>query len=459
MKEKLRKISDYEYVLEKDNEMNVSGKVIMNENLFSGLEIDSISQLRNVCCMPGVVDPVIALPDAHVGYGLPMGAVASFDLKEGVISSGLCGFDINCGINMLVINKSSNEIKANLKNLVPAIYKNVPCGVGSKGRLKLNSSQLDEVLVRGVNWAVENGYGTKEDIKHTEENGCMDDADASAVSEMAKNRGKQQLGTLGAGNHFLEIQHVEEIFDEKFAHKWGLESKDQTTLMLHCGSRGLGHQVASDYLKIHEKCLDKYKIKLPDLQLACAPFESKEGQDYFSAMKCAVNYSFTNRLVMTQWIRDSFKEVFKEDVEIKTVYGICHNIAKVEEINGRKLIIHRKGATRSYPDLPVLIAGSMGTSSYLLKGTEKALDLTFGSSAHGAGRVMSRNKAIESFRGNIIRKELEAKGEVVKSASTEVLAEEAPQAYKDVDEVIKTVHEYGISLKVAKLIPMGVIKG
>ncbi|HLD11028.1 MAG TPA: RtcB family protein, partial [Candidatus Nanoarchaeia archaeon] len=276
----------------------------------------------------------------------------------------------NCGINMLVINKSPKEIKVNLKNLVSAIYKNVPCGVGSKGKLKLNNSQLDEVLVRGLNWAVENGYGTKDDIKHTEENGCMEDADSSSVSEMAKNRGKQQLGTLGAGNHFLEIQNVEEIYDEKFAKKWGLESKDQTTLMLHCGSRGLGHQVASDYLKIHEKCLDKYKIKLLDMQLACAPFESKEGQDYFSAMKCAVNFSFTNRLVMTQWIRDSFKEVFKEDVDIKTVYGICHNIAKIEEINGRKLIVHRKGATRSFPDLPVIIAGSMGTSSYLLKGTK-----------------------------------------------------------------------------------------
>ena len=388
-----------------------------------------------------------------------MGAVAAFNLKDGMISSGLCGFDISCGINLLVIDKSPKEIKNNLKNLVPTLFKNIPCGVGSKGKLKLNNSQLDEVLVTGVNWAVENGYGTKDDIKHTEENGCMEDVDSSTVSEMAKNRGRQQLGTLGAGNHFLEIQEVSDIYDEGFAKKWGLEGKDQTTLALHCGSRGLGHQVASDYLKIHEKSLGKYGIKLLDMQLASAPFESKEGQDYFSAMKCAVNFSFTNRLVMTQWIRDSFKEVFKEDVDIKTVYGICHNIAKIEEINGRKLIVHRKGATRSFPDLPVIIAGSMGTSSYLLKGTKKALDLTFGSSAHGAGRVMSRTKAIESFRGNDIRRELEAKGEVIKSASNEVLAEEAPQAYKDVDEVIKTVHEYGISLKVAKMIPLGVIKG
>lgn len=463
-KEKLKQLAEYEWILPKDKVpgMNVNGKIIGNKKIIDDLEDDTINQLANVAKMPGILEPVIALSDAHLGYGLPMGAVAAFDAKEGMISSGLCGFDINCGVNSILTNLTYDEIKPKLKELVSLLFKNIPCGVGSKGRLKLTMDQLDQVLINGVNWAVENGYGTKEDIKQTEEKGCMPNANPKKVSDLAKKRGLQQLGTLGAGNHFLEIQKVSEIFDKKISDKWGIQSKDQVMIMLHCGSRGFGHQVASDYLKIQENATKKYNIKLADRQLACAPVSSKEGQDYFEAMKTAVNYSFANRLVMTQWIRESFLEIFKKDWEsmnMKTLYAIAHNVVKFEKIRGKEMYIHRKGATRSYPDLPVLIAGTMGTSSYILKGTEKALDLTFGSSVHGAGRLMSRNEALRRFKGKEIQRELEDKGESVKSTSPISLAEEAPKAYKDVEDVIDSVHGLGISLKVAKLLPIGVIKG
>ncbi|MBT4174538.1 RtcB family protein, partial [archaeon] len=324
---------------------------------------------------------------------------------------------------------------------------------------------LDKVLIDGCEWAVKNGYGTEEDLKNMEEHGKMSGADPSKVSEMAKKRGKPQLGTLGAGNHFLEIQEVTDIYDQEKAKEWGIK-KGQVLIMLHCGSRGFGHQVASDYLKIQEKAVEKYNIKLPDKQLACAPVTSQEGKDYFAAMKCAVNYSFTNRLVMTQWIRESFENVFDkkwQEMDMQTVAGICHNAVKLEEhtVNGEKkeIYVHRKGATRAFPGQPVLIAGSMGTCSYLLVGTEKAMELTFGSSAHGAGRAMSRHQAIKSFQGNDIQKSLADKGIISKATNPKVLAEEAPGAYKDVDEVIRSTHNAGISLKVARMIPLGVIKG
>jgi len=320
-------------------------------------------------------------------------------------------------------------------------------------------------MTKGSKWAVENGYGTQEDLERTEENGMMKEADPSKVSDMAMKRGLAQLGTLGAGNHFLEIQEVTDIFDETFAKLWGLK-KGQIVVMLHCGSRGLGHQVATDYLKIHSDAAKKYGIKLPDDQLVCAPFNSDEGQDYFKAMQCAVNYAFANRQVMVHWIRETFEKVFGKswmDLDMEMIYGIAHNIAKVEEhtVEGKKkkILVHRKGATRSFPDIPVLIAGSMGTASYILKGTDKAMQLTFGSTCHGAGRAMSRNAAIKKFRGQDIKKELETKGEVVKSTSPEVLAEEAPGAYKDIESVIDSVHDAGISLKVARMRPLGVVKG
>ncbi|HII16004.1 MAG TPA: RNA-splicing ligase RtcB, partial [Nanoarchaeota archaeon] len=361
----------------------------------------------------------------------------------------------NCGVNSIRTNLTIEEVKPKLKELTTTLFKNIPCGVGSKGKLRLTKEQLDEVLVKGCKWAVANSYGVKEDLKNTEENGCMEGADASKVSQLAKDRGKAQLGTLGAGNHFLEVEAVSDIYDAKTAKKWGITKQGQVCILLHCGSRGLGHQVATDYLEIHEKAAQKYGIKLPDRQLACAPFNSPEGQDYFKAMKGAVNYSFTNRLVMTQWIRESFEKVFGktwQEMDMHTVYGLCHNVVKVEEhtINGKKqsVILHRKGATRAFPGVPVLIAGSMGTSSYMLVGTEKAMEKSFGSSVHGAGRVMSRHSAIHSMSGKDIKKQLEAKGECIECTHTDVLAEEADAAYKPIDEVIESVHMAGISTKV-----------
>ena len=464
MKENLEKVNDYEWILPKTvrEGMKVAGKIIASKEMLNFIEEEAIQQLTNVAMLPGVQEPVIGLPDMHWGYGLPMGAVSAFDAKDGIISAGLCGFDINCGINQIRTNLTKEEVEKKLPELITALFKNIPCGVGSKGKLKLSYEQLEEVLKDGCEWALKNGYGVKEDLEHMEENGKMDGADPSKVSDLAKKRGLKQLGTLGAGNHFLEIQIVKEIDDKKQAKEWGITKKDQVLIMLHCGSRGFGHQVATDYLKIQEKAAIKYNIDLPDKQLACAPVNSPEGQDFFAAMKCAVNYSFTNRLVMTQWIRETFEDVFKkkwQDMDIHTVYGLCHNVIKLEEYNGKKLYVHRKGATRSFPGEPVLIAGSMGTSSYILVGTEKAKELTFGSSVHGAGRAMSRHQAIKQFSGKEIKEDLAKQGKIIKATSDIVIAEEAPGAYKDVDLVIDSVHKAGISTKVIKMIPIGTIKG
>jgi len=395
-----------------------------------------------------------------------MGSVAAFDMEKGVISAGLCGFDINCGINLIRTNLSVKDIDEKKEELVKVLFKNIPCGVGSKGRLRLKEDELNEVLVKGINWALEKGYGCKEDVERIEEHGCMAGADSSKVSKLAKQRGLAQLGTLGAGNHFLEIEAIGEIYDKKTAEKWGIKEKNQVFIMLHCGSRGLGHQVATDYLKIQEEAVQKYGIKLADRQLACAPVNSQEGKDYFAAMVGAVNYSFTNRWIMTHWIRESFEQVFGkrwQEMDMYTLYGLCHNVVKKEEhiIDGKKkmVLVHRKGATRAFPGLPVLLPGSMGTASYILVGTEEAMTKSFGSSAHGAGRAMSRNKAISTFRGQEISKELFAKGIMAKATSWEVLAEEAPKAYKDVDAVVDSVEKSGISKKVAKMIPIAVVKG
>ncbi len=463
MKDKLQQINDYEWLLPKSSRegMLVDGKLFANQQIYDTMEPETIQQLSNVSCLPGVLEPVVALPDAHFGYGLPMGSVAAFDSKEGIISSGLCGFDINCGINSIRTNLTMEELKPKLNELIQELYNKVPVGVGAKGKLRLRPNELDEVLKRGVNWAVENGYGVAKDIEATEEMGCMGGADPALVSDLAKKRGLQQLGTLGAGNHFLELQRVCKVHDSEYAEKLGLK-EGQIMVMLHCGSRGLGHQVASDHLKLQEKAVKKYGIALPDRQLACAPADSKEGQDYFKAMQCAVNYAFVNRLVMTHWIREAFERVFRkdwEDMEMHTVYAIAHNIVKLEEINGREMYIHRKGATRSYPDKPVIIAGSMGTNSFICKGTNTALEKTFGSSCHGSGRAMSRNEAIRSFKGEDIQKQLLERGIVSKATHPKSLAEEAPLAYKNVINVVDTVHDARVSTKVVELEPQGVIKG
>ena len=467
MKEKLQKINDYEWLLPKTARegMLADAKIFANQAVLDAMEDEAIQQLTNVAMLPGVVEPVCAMPDAHIGYGLPMGAVGAFDDKEGVISSGCTGFDINCGINMIRTNLHANDVQEKMRELTAELFRNIPCGVGSKGKLRIEPGKLDEVLVNGCKWCVENGYGVEEDVKNTEEHGMMEGADPSKVSERAKQRGRPQLGTLGAGNHFLEVQKVSDIFDDKYAERYKLE-KDQVVIMLHCGSRGLGHEVASDYLRIHEKAAEKYGIKLPDKQLVCAPVDSPEGQDYYKAMKCAVNYAFANRLVMTQWIRETFEKVFGkkwEELDMHTIYAIAHNICKLEEhvVDGkkRKLYVHRKGATRSFPDTPALIAGSMGTASYILHGTELAMEKTFGSTCHGAGRAMSRHAAIAQFRGEEIKVELSDKGIVARSTSPKVLAEEAPKAYKDIENVIDSVHKAGISTKVARMVPLGVVKG
>jgi len=465
-KEKLQKVNDYEWVLPKEGKMNVSGLIIGNKSIIDGLQDDTLGQLANVSQLPGILDPVVALSDAHFGYGLPMGSVAAFDAENGIISAGLCGFDINCGINSIRTNLKASEIQEKMDELVTELFKAIPCGVGSKGKLRLDDQQLDEVMVKGCKWAVENGYGVKEDLENMEENGCMEGADPSKVSDLAKKRGKPQLGTLGAGNHFLEMQKVTDIYDKEFADKLGIKDKDQVLIMLHCGSRGFGHQVASDYLRIQEQAVKKYNIEIPDKQLACAPVNSPEGQDYFAAMKCAVNYSFTNRLVMTHWIRETFEKVFNktwQEMEMHTVYGLCHNVVKLEEyeIDGemKKVYVHRKGATRAFPGVPALIAGSMGTASFICKGTDYAMKRTFGSSCHGAGRSMSRTKAIQTFSGEEIRNQLGKKGIIAKSTSPKVLAEEAPNAYKDVSEVIESVDKAGISPKVVRVEPIGVLKG
>jgi tRNA-splicing ligase RtcB len=468
MKEKLKQLNEFEWLLPKGvrDRMRVDAKIIANKNILNAIENAAVEQLTNVACLPGVIEPVIGLPDMHWGYGLPMGAVGAFDAEEGIISAGLCGFDINCGINLIRTNLTVKDVEPKKQELVSALYNAVPVGVGSRGKLRLNPDELVDVLKRGVNWACDNGYITKEDIEATEENGCMEGADPFKVSPLAKKRGAPQLGTLGAGNHFLELQKVTDIFDEETAKKWGLAGKDQIMIMLHCGSRGLGHQVATDYLKIQEQAVKKYNIWLPDRQLSCAPVKSQEGQDFFAAMKAAVNYSFTNRAVMTKWIRESFEKVFNKDWEsmgMKTLYAIAHNIVKYEEhtVNGEKkwLYVHRKGATRSFPGKPVIIAGSMGTSSYLLKGSETAMEKTFGSSAHGAGRSMSRHAAIKRFWGSKIQQELARKGITAKAPHPKSLAEEAPLAYKDIESVIDSVHGSGISLKVARMEPVAVIKG
>nr|WP_272943505.1 RtcB family protein [Methanocaldococcus villosus] len=387
-------------------------------------------------------------------------------------------FDINCGVRLIRTNLKAEEVKPKLNELIKTLFKNVPSGLGSKGILKFSKGEMDEVLEEGANWAVKNGYGWEKDIEHLEEHGCMKDADASYVSDKAKERGRVQLGSLGSGNHFLEVQFVERIFDEEAAKVYGI-FEGQVVIMVHCGSRGLGHQVCTDYLRVLEKASKKYNIQLPDRQLACAPFESEEGQSYYKAMCCSANYAWANRQMITHWVRESFESVFKihaEDLEMDVVYDVAHNIAKIEEhnIDGKrvKVIVHRKGATRAFPPghesvpkdyksigQPVLLPGDMGTASYLMKGTEKAMEETFGSTAHGAGRKLSRAKALKLWRGAEIKRKLLEKGIIAMSDSKAVLAEEAPEAYKNIDLVADTCHTAGISLKVARMRPLGVIKG
>ncbi len=477
MEEKIepRKKSENVYEIAKSGAMKVPAYVYASEKLLKKIREDkTLIQLKNVACLKGIIKHALAMPDAHEGYGFPIGGVAAFDMNDGIISPGGVGYDINCGVRLLRTNWDYNQILSKRKQLLEETFKEVPAGVGKGGITKLSKEVLMEVLKNGSEWAVENGYGTKEDLNRTEENGKMKAADPRNVSSRSLARGMPQLGTLGSGNHFLEIQKVDKIFDAEIAKRFGIDKEGQVTVMIHCGSRGLGHQLASDYIKLIE---DKYGYaNLPDRELVNAPINSDLGQQYYSGMCCAVNYAFANRQMIMHWTRDVFKKVMGTDSGMDLVYDVCHNIAKFEEhdVDGekRKVCVHRKGATRSFgpgreeiPELyrnvgqPVLIPGSMGTASYLLVGTKEAEKLSWGSTAHGAGRVMSRHASIAKHSGEDVKRELEAQNIEVKSTSWNGLAEEAPDAYKDVDEVVRVSHSLGLGKMVARLVPIGVMKG
>ncbi|MDI6744279.1 MAG: RtcB family protein [Thermodesulfovibrionales bacterium] len=478
--EKLKRIDDTKIEVPADYKpgMRVKGIIYVDEILEKDLESHSIDQVANVATLPGIVNASMAMPDVHTGYGFAIGGVAAFDLDEGIVSPGGVGYDINCGVRLLMTNLKKIDIVPKLKDLVSVLYNEIPSGVGSKGKIRLTPDSERRLMLNGARWAVEEGYGEMSDLERIESGGCIDGADPDLISKKAYERGRAQQGTLGSGNHFLEIQYVDEIYDEKSANAIGL-FEGQVTVMIHTGSRGFGHQVCTDFLEVMERAVSKYKIELPDRELACAPYKSPEAQDYLAAMRAAANYAWANRQCIMHWTREAFMEFFgtsPRELGMSLVYDVAHNIAKVEEhiVNGRKkkLVVHRKGATRAFPpghpDLPdaykqtgqpVLIPGDMGRASFVLIGTEKAMNETFGSTCHGAGRVMSRHQAIRKARGRAIWREMEDRGIIVRSAGRETLAEEMSEAYKDVSDVVDVVHRAGISKRVARLRPMGVIKG
>ncbi|TDA33751.1 MAG: RNA-splicing ligase RtcB [Hadesarchaea archaeon] len=479
---KLRRVDEVRWEIPQDYKpgMRVPARIYADEEMIREMGKDlTLEQAANVSFLQGIYKYSITLPDGHQGYGFPIGGVAATDAETGVISPGGVGYDINCGVRVLRTDLTKEEVIPKLHQLVETLFRNVPSGLGSTGHVRLTPQQLDEVLELGAKWAVENGFGWKEDLERLEEGGCMEGADPKKVSTEAKKRGFPQLGSLGSGNHFLEVQVVDRIYEPEVAKVFGLEREGQVTVMIHTGSRGLGHQVCSDYLRTMERAAHHYRIHLPDRELVNVPFTSPEGEAYFSAMKGAANFAWANRQMITHWVRQSFEQVFGREAEalgLHVIYDVAHNIAKLEEhkVNGEKkeVVVHRKGATRAFgpghpqvPSLyrkvgqPVLIPGDMGTASYLLVGTERAMEESFGSTAHGAGRHLSRAAALRQFRGDEIRNELGERGIYVKAAKLSVIAEEAPQAYKNVDKVVEITHRAGLSLKVARLIPVGVAKG
>jgi tRNA-splicing ligase RtcB len=477
-----KKVSDLEYRIEKDPEYGMKVPVVIyaNEYLLQKMIFDrTIEQAINVSTLPGVLKQVIVLPDGHQGYGFPVGGVAGMDTEEGIISPGSVGYDINCGVRLIRTNLTENDIRPKLIELVDHLFESIPSGLHPKeGCMRLTTSQLDEVLVQGVKWLEANGYATKNDVDVCEENGHMQNADPHKVSDVAHNRGSPQVGSLGSGNHFLEIQKVQEIHDKEAAEIMGI-FEGQVTVLIHCGSRGLGHQVCTDYLKICEANHQKYGIELPDKQLACVPNTSEEGISYKKAMNAAMNFAWCNRQMITHYTRKSFETVLNQsesDLEMNLVYDVAHNSAKVEKhkIDGKEksLVVHRKGATRAFPanspDIPkkyqkigqpIFIPGSMGSASWVLLGNQKSLELTFGSTAHGSGRTMSRTQAHKNYNYKQVFEELQAKGIVLKSMTRYGVVEEAPEVYKDVDTIASISHDIGIATKVARLIPLGVIKG
>ncbi len=461
--------------------MRVPARIYATERLVREMDEAVYEQVTNVATLPGIVKYAMCMPDGHSGYGFPIGGVAAMDVEEGVISPGGIGFDINCGMRLVLTNLTWDEVEPHLKRVVDRLYERVPAGVGSTGFVKLNRQEFRKVVEQGARWCIQNGYGWPEDLEVTEENGCIQGADASAISEQAIDRGLHQIGTLGSGNHYLEVQVAkpENIYNAEVARAFGITIPNQVVVMFHCGSRGFGHQVATDYLQAFLKVMEpRYGIKVIDRELACAPLKSPEGQRYFAAMKCGLNMSFANRQVILHRIREVFSEVFgrsPEDMGMRMVYDVAHNTAKLERhvVDGqpRRLLVHRKGSTRAfgpgmeglperYKDIgqPVIIGGSMETGSYLLVGVPGG-EQTFFSTAHGSGRTMSRTRARKLWRGEKLQQEMEARGVYVRSVSWSGLAEEAGGAYKDIDDVVEATERAGISRRVARFTPVGNVKG
>jgi tRNA-splicing ligase RtcB len=476
----VQQIDAYRWRIPREGAMRTDGLVFASQAMMQDLRREqALEQVCNVATLPGIVGPSMAMPDIHWGYGFPIGGVAAFDAEEGIVSPGGVGYDINCGVRLLRSSLNADEIRPHLDRLADALYRNIPSGVGShRSDLKLSIKEEEQVLVKGAAWAVQQGFGDENDLDYIEGRGTITGADTEKVSERALERGRAQLGTLGSGNHFLEIQQVEAIYDEEAARVLGL-FPGQVTVSIHTGSRGFGYQVCDDYLKLMLKAARKYGITLPDRQLCCAPLQSNEARDYLAAMACAANYAFANRQMITSGVRETFEEVLSKgpaDLRLATIYDVCHNIAKWEKhtVNGkeRKLCVHRKGATRAFPPghkeipaayqqigQPVLIPGDMGRYSYVLTGTAGAYDETFGSTCHGAGRVMSRHAAKKAARGRDIIGTLAKQGIVVRAAGRATVAEEMPEAYKDVADVVNVVEQAGLGHPVARLKPMAVVKG
>lgn len=479
-KNDLEKVRDgvYEIPSSARKDMRVPARIYLDDESAKTIEDSAINQVANVACLEGIQKRSIGLPDIHFGYGFSIGGVGAFAENNGVISPGGVGFDINCGVRLIKTNLTEEDVKPHMKELVDELFKKIPSGLGSNGIKHLKESEIDDVLLNGATWAVENGFGWEEDLKFLEENGCMKGADPDKVSTKAKRRGIPQLGSLGSGNHFLEIQSVGNIYDETIAKNYGLE-KNQVVILIHTGSRGCGYQICADNLRDMDKTAKRLKMNLPDRQLACAPIDSDEAQKYLHAMAAGANYAWTNRQMIQHWTRETFENIFNKDADslgMNVLYDVAHNIIKKERHQVGKIkktvYVHRKGATRSfgpgqkeipqeYRDVgqPVLIPGTMGTCSYVLAGTETAMNETFGSTAHGAGRVLSRSGAKREFTPEEIQKQLQEKGIILKANSQPVIAEEAPKAYKDVDAVVKTANDAGISKLVAQMKPLGVIKG
>jgi tRNA-splicing ligase RtcB len=467
----------WEIPMSEKPDMLVPARIYATKGILQAMDSGVFDQLTNVACLPGIRRYALCMPDGHWGYGFPIGGVAAFDVQDGIISPGGVGYDINCGMRLIRTDLTLADVQPRLEQLMTELFRKVPAGVGASGFVRLSREEFRRVMTHGARWCVERGYGWHRDLVRMEEGGCIEGADPSIVTDHAIQRGINQLGTLGSGNHYLEVQVVsnDRIFDPVTAAALGITGHEQVVVMVHCGSRGFGHQVASDYLKVFEKSMRRYGISVKDQQLACAPFRSPEGQEYFSAMNCAANTAFANRQVITHQIREAFAEVFGRSAEalgMELVYDVAHNIAKIERYPEGDLVVHRKGATRAFgpgsPELPeafrqtgqpVICGGSMETGSYLLVGTDHAVRDTFGSTMHGAGRTMSRAQAKRRVRGIQLQQQMKQRGILVKAVSMSGLAEEAGLAYKDISEVVESVDRAGITKKVAELRPIGNIKG